>query len=1410
MDKIKRIISMGLCLFVFLTGFELNIYASEGVEDVPGVEVCESTENIPNNNYIDIDYNYSTASSGAALCLGASAVPRLNASAEELDESIPSFYDVSSTLPKVRNQNPYGSCWSFSSIGLAEMSILSQESIYRDFSELQLCYFMVNNVPSLYGNTTNDSNTINYNYDKYIAYENEMGLPISFMDIGGNLEYSYNIFSAWTGVVNEDDVPYSSASDVISNGLPDSYAYDYNQAHLRNVYKISKYDTNDVKKAIMKYGAVGCSYRQEANYYNSTYNSYYYSAGANSTNHAITVVGWDDNFSKDNFNQPAANDGAWLIRNSWGYNGYGNGGYFWLSYDDPTLNTVMYVFDFVSNESDDYYDCNYQYDGSVANSETNRQRSFVKAANVFKVQNDKEILKAIMFGTKYSGAKYTVNIYVNPTDSSNPESGTLSSTTTGVVEYEGLLSVKLDSEVLLNKNDVYAVVVSLEKEGAFLGFATETNSSSFISSVASANPGESFRWTGSTWEDYSAKNNKNIRIKAFTNIYKEPETSVAQNTGVKIQGDKNLTMYTIDALRLSAMLLPTNKVANSEEIIWSVSDESIATVLPSGVVIPNKPGSITIYATTRDGKYKDSVTVAIKKNSVDSLRFDLGDKTSITAYTGDVITMPVVSAPTEVAASKMEWSSSDERVVTVKDGVVTAVGCGTATVTVKYERCVAFCNIVVNVGKFKVTALQTSDNEVTVSWDKIGNISEVKIYAYSTIDSKETLVATITNNQKLSWVDPDAKCKSRIYYNLVARYNGSFNSERGSYSYVGLKDVVIRSAWNTDEGIRLNFNAVPGATDYRLYRKDDAGKYVLQKDAKLYDGYIVDKNVVLGKSYTYTIAAVNNNVLIGMVAENYNTTGTSNVYLGKTALSSITNSSAGVVLKWGKMTGCKGYYVYRKLESEASYTLIATISSPDTLTYTDKTATNGAKYIYYVSPFNGKSTGPSVASVITRLATPKITAISSKPSGITITWEKVAGAEGYYLYRKKSTDSAYSYIANIAKPTTVSYVDSGAINGNTYSYYLKAYCGNSYNQSNASSVYKMEVPKLTSVANVSSGIEIKWNKVTKATSYNVYRKSGTQTSYTLISKGLSATTTSYIDKSPANGVKNIYYIAACCTNSYNNSATSSLIRLVAPKITSVANQTAGIKLSWNKVSGSTGYYIYRKKSADKSYSLLTNIKSGSTLTYTDKSASGGTGYNYYIKAYSSNGNSVATYTDIVRLATPSVTSVANTSTGVKLVWKTVSGGKGFYVYRKKTTDKSYTKIATLGSKTTSYVDKSASNGIAYQYIIKAYNGKYVSSYTTKTIARLTTPSISSVSNAKGLKMSVKWNRNTSAGGYQIKYVVGSTTKTITINGNASVSKTISSLKKGSTYKVYVRSFKKVSNVTYYSAWSAAKSVKITK
>lgn len=375
--------------------------------------------------------------------------------------NVPSAYpeDVSSYKKEhpSRNQNPYGTCWAFSSIGLEEFDLIAkgQRDSSVDLSELQLIHFTFNSVIDPLGGTKGD-------YSKY--YNNNTNM--SYLEKGGNYEYAVKRLSQWVGAVNESDVPYADAQTVYNNGLDNKYAYDYDVAHLQNACRINVKEQPDVvKQQIMEHGAVGASYTHYYAGENHLNNSYYDMQGIVSSGggHAVMIVGWDDDYSKDNFatTTKPSNNGAWLIRNSWG--DYFD--YFWMSYETYSLADTVWVFDM---SAEDGLDNNYQLDGGL---HTATVGYYTGAANVFYVSEKEgvasETLKSVSLSfTQTADVGYTIDIYTDLKDATNPLSGTkhAEASTSGRTTFAGIHTIPLEEEVILNPGTYYAVVVNIDKK----------------------------------------------------------------------------------------------------------------------------------------------------------------------------------------------------------------------------------------------------------------------------------------------------------------------------------------------------------------------------------------------------------------------------------------------------------------------------------------------------------------------------------------------------------------------------------------------------------------------------------------------------------------------------------------------------------------------------------------------------------------------------------------------------------------------------------------------------------------------------------------------------------------------------------------------------------------------------------
>lgn len=517
------------------------------------------------------------------------------------ETAVPTSY-VSPYITSVKNQNPYGTCWAFAFIGASEASIYKQGlgTADTDLSEWQLAYFLSHTVTDPMGGTAGDSFTA------------EAG-GTSYLNSGGNQQLATRRVANWQGLTEEARAPYTTVLKNPNATLPDTVAYGQDAYHLENSYWVSMKDRTIVKQLIQEYGACGSSYYSADEYYSTGMQNSLetsepvavYCPHKNGTNHAITIVGWDDAYSRENFGEhkPDA-DGAWYCKNSWGSN-WSKDGYFWISYEDiPLLNSNAYFYEYGSADN---YDHNYQYDGGVIKNYNDCPKGENKQANRYVATSD-QVLKAVGFYTADSQYHCTVSIYKNCTED-DPSSGTRMLTQRADQIYAGFHTVKLDQEISLKKGDTFSVVIEQQTkdEGVPQIYTDITWSRSWYENVAYSEKGQSFIGIdGAEWTDISADGgNENCRIKAYTDDVVIKVSKVTLNkTGA--------TLMKNETLALKATVTPSN--AANKAVTWKSSNTKIATVSSSGKVTAKSPGTVTITCTTKDGSgQKATCKITVRK-----------------------------------------------------------------------------------------------------------------------------------------------------------------------------------------------------------------------------------------------------------------------------------------------------------------------------------------------------------------------------------------------------------------------------------------------------------------------------------------------------------------------------------------------------------------------------------------------------------------------------------------------------------------------------------------------------------------------------------------------------------------------------------------------------------------------------
>ena len=452
---------------------------------------------------------------------------------------------------------------------------------------------------------------------------------------------------------------------------------------------------------------------------------------------------------------------------------------------------------------------------------------------------------------------------------------------------------------------------------------------------------------------------------------------------------------------------------------------------------------------------------------------------------------------------------------------------------------------------------------------------------------------------------------------------------------------------------------------------------------------------------------------------------------------------------------------------------------------------------------------------INPLATPELPTVSNGTNGVNISWPAVEGAEKYRVFRKTSS-SGWDAVGVTAD---TSIVDKGAKSGAEYAYVVRCY--NDYNvytsnyDKNGVKFICLNAGKITSAENGNGQVTLKWNQVSGADGYYVYRKEYGG-SYKQIATVKGEKNVSYTDKDATltSSTVYVYAVRPYCGDTMGSFTGRCNTYLSTGVITSLSHTGNAIAVKWDAIDGAEGYYVYRKEYGG-TYKQIAKVEGHDTLTYSDPSSSfkSGTTYVYAIRGY--NGGSRGWFAGkcVNYLASGNITSLYNSNDGIIVKWNKVAGAKGYYVYRKEYGG-SYSKIATIkkGS-TVSYTDKKAQNGVTYVYAVRPYNGNDSGYFTGKVVCRLQTPTITDVVSIGQGQVGIAWKENLEADGYQLQLADTSKfAKNETQQENVSVANgnavAIEGLQKGETFYFRVRSYKKVGNKTDFSAWST-KSVKVT-
>ena len=521
------------------------------------------------------------------------------------------------------------------------------------------------------------------------------------------------------------------------------------------------------------------------------------------------------------------------------------------------------------------------------------------------------------------------------------------------------------------------------------------------------------------------------------------------------------------------------------------------------------------------------------------------------------------------------------------------------------------------------------------------------------------------------------------------------------------------------------------------------------------------------------------------------------------------DSQGRPTLKWNAVSGAAKYEVYRARSKDGTYTKYSTVTGTS---YTNtRYIEDGNTYYYKVRALDADGTAGAWSSVVSVtykqiLPAPTVTGGNDAQGRPTLKWNAVSGAAKYEVYRARSKDGDYIKYSTV---TGTSYTNTGYIeNGNTYYYKVRALDakGTAGAWSSIVSVtYKqtLPAPTVTGGNDAQGRPTLKWNAVSGAAKYEVYRarsKDGDYIKYSTVT-GTSYTNTSYIE----NG-NTYYYKVRALKSDGTAGAWSSIVAvtykqtLSAPAVTGGNDAQGRPTLKWNAVSGAAKYEVYRARSKDGTYSLM-STQSATGYTNTSYLANGTT-YYYKVRALKANGTASAyssvvtiTYGTVPTPAAPAMRSAKADSAGITVSWDTAANAVTYNVYRTADAGSSWTQVAS-SVKGTSYKDTTVQKGVKYGYKVRgvAADGKTLgpmssTGVTAKVTAASTTPDYVKLTSARRVTGGIQltWESTADAKTYNVyRKVDGASGWTLLASSVSGTTYKDTSGKSGTTYAYTVR------------------------